>query len=329
MPRRGACGSRSILCLIIGVAWCVAGCTFLLADSEVPQSPRDAMRALVAEIADYTKSNAPGFLVIAQNGDELLTTGDAVSAPLASTYVDAIDGLGREDLFYGYSSDNEPTPVEATERMLMYLDRAETLGIEVLAIDYCWDPVRMDDSCDRNSARGFSSFAAPSRMLDIIPEVPALPFAENADDVQTLADVRNFLYLINPWRFDTKARFLDALAGTNYDALILDLEFENAPLTAADVELLKIKANGGRRLVLCYLSIGEAEDYRSYWIPTWSVSPPEWLLEENPDWPGNYPVQYWHPEWRGIVFAMMDAVLEAGFDGVYLDRVDIYEEFEN
>ena len=27
--------------------------------------------------------------------------------------------------------------------------------------------------------------------------------------------------------------------------------------------------------------------------------------------------------------ARLDAVLEAGFDGVYLDRVDVYEEFEN
>ncbi|MCK5828208.1 endo alpha-1,4 polygalactosaminidase, partial [Candidatus Bipolaricaulota bacterium] len=58
-------------------------------------------------------------------------------------------------------------------------------------------------------------------------------------------------------------------------------------------------------------------------------NPPEWLLDENPEWEGNYPVQYWHPQWRDIVFVMLDAVLEAGFDGVYLDRVDVYEEFEN
>jgi endo-alpha-1,4-polygalactosaminidase (GH114 family) len=29
------------------------------------------------------------------------------------------------------------------------------------------------------------------------------------------------------------------------------------------------------------------------------------------------------------VFAMLDDILEAGFDGVYLDRVDVYEEFED
>ena len=328
MIRRVAFGTRGILCSLVGLTWCLIGCTFLLADSEVPLSPRDAMRALVAELAEYTKIQAPGFLVIAQNGDELLTTGDSAAAPLESDYVDAVDGLGREDLFYGYSSDNEPTPVEATNWMLAYLDRAEELGIEVLVTDYCWDQALMDDSYSGNAAHGFVSFAAPSRMLDIIPDYPAHPFEVHADDVISLADIRNFLYLINPWQFETKASFLDALAGTNYDALILDLEFDGAPLSAEDVGMLKVKANGGTRLVLSYVSIGEAEDYRGYWDPAWSAAPPQWLLEENPEWPGNYPVHYWHTEWREIVFRMMDAVLSAGFDGVYLDRVDVYEEFE-
>ena len=322
-------GIRGILCVILGLILSLVGCTFLFADSEAPLTPRDAMRTLVSDISEYTTVREPGFFVIAQNGDELLTTGDTASGPLAADYIDAIDGLGREDLFYGYSADNEPTPVESTEWMLTYLDRAESLGIEVLAIDYCWDSGRMDDSYARNSERGFTSFAAPLRGLDVIPAYPSAPFGVNADAVLDLSDVRNFLYLINPWQFETKTNFLSNLAATNYDALILDLEFEDGPLTTADVAQLKVKANGGTRLVLCYLSIGEAEDYRSYWEPSWTANPPEWLLDENPDWEGNYPVQFWHSEWRTIVFAMLDTVLAAGFNGVYLDRVDVYEEFEN
>lgn len=329
MIRRVAAAPRSILYLLVGLAWCLVGCTFLLADPQSPQSPRDAMRTLVVEIAEYTKSQVSGFVVIAQNGDEVLTTGDSAAAPLASEYIHAIDGLGREDLFYGYSGDNKPTPVEARDWMLTYLDRAETVGIEVLAIDYCWDQALMEASYSSNAARGFVAFAAPSRELDMIPEYPAHPFNAHTGDVISLSDVRNFLYLINPWRFETKVGFLNALAATDYDALILDLEFEDAPLSTGDVEMLKVKANGGSRLILCYVSIGEAEDYRGYWDPDWAGNPPEWLLEENPDWPGNYPVQYWHPDWREIVFGMMDAVLAAGFDGVYLDRVDVYEELEN
>ena len=138
MIHRAAFGTSGTICVLIGLALCVVGCTFLLADSGALQSPRDAMRALVVDIAEYARTQAPEFLVIAQNGDELLTMGDAADTMVASDYADAIDGLGREDLFYGYTGDNEPTPGEATTWMLSYLDRAELLGIEVLAIDYCW-----------------------------------------------------------------------------------------------------------------------------------------------------------------------------------------------
>jgi len=75
-------------------------------------------------------------------------------------------------------------------------------------------------------------------------------------------------------------------------------------------------------------SIGEAEDYRTYWQPGWTSSPPDWLTAENPDWSGNYLVRYWDPSWQGIVFAELAAIVAAGFDGVYLDKIDAYESFE-
>jgi hypothetical protein len=57
-----------------------------------------------------------------------------------------------------------------------------------------------------------------------------------------------------------------------------------------------------------------------------------WLEPENPDWPGNYPVQYWRPERQALLFgspnAYLDRALDAGFDGVYLDRVDKFERWK-
>jgi len=211
--------------------------------------------------------------------------------------------------------------------MLGFLQRAEFEGLEVLVTDYCWDTTRMDDAYALSELHGFVGFAAPSRELDEVPSYPTAPSFVHAGDVGTLAQVRNFLYLINPHRFASQDDFVRALRETNYDLLILDAEFDDTPLSASTVASLKTKANGGSRLVLCYLSIGEAEDYRSYWRTAWREAPPEWLLEENPDWPGNYPVQYWDPNWQAIILAAVDRILEAGFDGLYLDRIDMYEEF--
>ena len=107
---------------------------------------------------------------------------------------------------------------------------------------------------------------------------------------------------------------------------------EYKTLTAADLQSLKTKQNGGTRILLCYMSIGEAENYRYYWQTDWKKNPPLWLDQENPLWKGNYKVRYWLPEWKSIIKgnadSYLDKILDAGFDGVYLDIVDGFEYFE-
>ncbi|MBF0623401.1 MAG: endo alpha-1,4 polygalactosaminidase [Magnetococcales bacterium] len=79
---------------------------------------------------------------------------------------------------------------------------------------------------------------------------------------------------------------------------------------------------------LAYLSIGEAEDYRAYWQPSWSQprSAPPWLGQTNPDWGGNHKVRYWDPSWRDEVLGpYLDTIVGQGFKGVYLDIIDAFE----
>lgn len=93
-------------------------------------------------------------------------------------------------------------------------------------------------------------------------------------------------------------------------------------------ELKQIKVGG--RLALAYWSVGEAEDYRAYWKPAWAKAPPAWLGKENPEWEGNYPVRYWDPAWKRVLLAKdgpLARLIAAGFDGVYLDRVDVFEHW--
>ena len=84
--------------------------------------------------------------------------------------------------------------------------------------------------------------------------------------------------------------------------------------------------------MISYMSIGESEDYRYYWQANWSTNKPEWLDAENPDWPGNFKVKYWNPEWQSIIYgndgSYLKKILDAGFDGVYLDIIDAFEFYE-
>ena len=294
---------------------------------------RQAMRDFVVRISETARSQHPDFIVIPQNGIELVTVSEDADADaeLAATYLAAIDGHGQEDLFYGYNRDDKPTPAAETDYLLSYLRRSKQAGNCILVSDYCSRSEYVASARSRCDAEGFVSFAAPSRELDVIPA--GAPTHENAQDIVHLSDAQNFLYLLNCERFSSKAAFLDAVSATNYDLLILDLFFEDdMAFTAAEVEQLKHKANGGKRLVVCYMSIGEAEDYRYYWQPEWKRDKPAWLARENPEWRGNYKVRYWDSEWQEIICGADDSylnrILAAGFDGVYLDIIDAFEYFE-
>lgn len=134
------------------------------------------------------------------------------------------------------------------------------------------------------------------------------------------------------------------------DVLVIDYARGSKPtetLSAAEVQRFRTRPDGTKRIVLAYLSIGEAENYRFYWWPHWRNKPPSWLSDENPEWKGNYRVRYWEPGWRNVMInarptlldhalesliswrkPYLDRIIEAGFDGVYLDRVDAFMEWQ-
>ena len=126
----------------------------------------------------------------------------------------------------------------------------------------------------------------------------------------------------------TKSKAVELLANSDRDWMVLDIFYSaDCPWSLHDIETLR-KSKSGRK-ILAYVSIGEAEDYRSYWKPSWnSKDKPQWLGAENPNWKGNYLVKYWHREWQSLILATMDMVMAQGFDGVYLDIVDGFQNFE-
>ena len=137
------------------------------------------------------------------------------------------------------------------------------------------------------------------------------------------------------WGYQLQNLDLDNAARSPFDILVIDPTLDGSDATAlkpADLARLQLKSDGSRRLVFAYLSIGEAESYRPYWDKQWKRTKPEWLLGENPEWKENYAVCFWHPGWQSVMCgspdARLDRVLAAGFDGVYLDKCDVYADLK-
>lgn len=324
--------------IIIGLATLlILSCNTIPAYEEQPPLPdldfRQEMRDFVIDLSDYAKNIDSNFIIIPQNGQELVTNNGEGDGTPNSEYIAAIDAAGRESMFYGYYNDDQLTPVEDRDHLLALCQVCENYSVEVLSTDYCSTHTKMDNSYIYNNIdNSFISFAADERNLNNIPGYPRPINNENTTNITNISLAENFLYLINSENYTLKSDFISAVNSTNYDVIIMDLYHNEAAYTQAEIQSLKTKANSGARLIIAYMSIGEAEDYRYYWNSSWKEGNPLWLDKENSDWAGNYKVRYWENGWQDIIFgndnSYLKKILDAGFDGVYLDIIDGFENFE-
>ncbi|HRD79017.1 MAG TPA: endo alpha-1,4 polygalactosaminidase [Hyphomicrobiaceae bacterium] len=133
------------------------------------------------------------------------------------------------------------------------------------------------------------------------------------------------------WYFYLDSFEIDRALQNKSDMFVIDHahNHDNRPLTKEDLARLKARPGEKPRLLISYFSIGEAESYRFYWRKDWDEDPPGWYVAENCAWPRNYMVRFWHDGWKDIIYrgkrSYLARIIEAGFDGVYLDRVDVFD----
>jgi cysteinyl-tRNA synthetase len=194
-----------------------------------------------------------------------------------------------------------------------------------------------------------------------LTETNHLPLALRSFSSATTAGEPMGLGDIGYWAYQIQdldgAGAVDALVASHYDMLVLEptrtdwtgsRDFDTRGMVA---QLKNSLASDGvhRKGVIAYVDIGEAEDWRWYW--TWSTEwdcvgdpPADWpdyILTCDPDgWSGNYPVAYWDADWKDIVIyghnqgthpdrdyvSAIDEVIKDGFDGIYLDWVEAFED---
>lgn len=83
-----------------------------------------------------------------------------------------------------------------------------------------------------------------------------------------------------------------------------------------------IKAKGYK--VLGYLSVGTIEKERS-WYKEYS----QFKLKQLPDWPKEFYMDLRKTKWRKFLLSRAEAIKKKGFDGFWLDNLDVYEEYKS
>ena len=131
-----------------------------------------------------------------------------------------------------------------------------------------------------------------------------------------------------------------SLLDAAHDVIVMDFSadgLDSGRYLAEDIEALRARSDSS--VIISYMSIGEASDYRSHWNRTWTstgvatgqptAKAPTWLGPNNPAWPNSCKVRYWEDGWQNVIFndrrtGWLDLIAAQGFDGAYLDIVDAY-----
>jgi len=142
-----------------------------------------------------------------------------------------------------------------------------------------------------------------------------------------LAGVQTWYYHLG---FTLEGRKLRQISESSYDMVVIEPIYTEAENTDYPISATLAQLHQNQRLVLAYIDIGQAEEWRSYWQAGWRIGAPSWIVANDPDgWDGNYPVAFWHPEWKQIWLGQNGLVADLarqGFDGVYLDWVEAYSD---
>ena len=319
--------------MFIGLGFFVAAtAAFSGSEASTPAHYDTAMVDLLSEMHDYARKQNPNFQFLANGGSPLFLEMDGNTAENVSRMQKAVDGQLVESVYYGFDmKDGHKTPSKETVFFQQTLDAAKAGGLPVFVLDYVKDARQAKEVEQKSLAKGYIPLATPYRGLDKIPSYPVS--RPNDNNVTSLANAQNYMIVLNPDKFSSVEDFLATIQDTDYDMLIIDLYAGNRQLTRSDVEKLQHKKNGARRLVVAYMSVGEAETYRHYWRAEWTNNPPSWMDEPNADWQDNYRVKYWRPEWKHLLYgspeSYLDKIIAAGFDGTFLDVIDVYQYYQD
>ena len=308
---------------------------------------RQMMRDIVIALSDYAKKRNPRFLILARNAPELLvkesrewkwetlrdpdgidkyTKVGSINRP----YLKAIDGMLIDGTWYGAADYGKPTATAKSKYLQSIAEVVRREGRRLLTLDYCADKL-VGRTIEAVATRA-GALAYIDRDGDkLLGQIPAdRPQHENPAAVSNMAHAKNFLPLLRSDGFGTRTDWVNALAATNYDMLMIDTFWrETESISFEQVRQLHYKRLGSDRLVFGVLPLGLARDTRFYWKSDWKLGEPPFLVAPDPGDPAQTVVNYWDEKWKEIVGKYMQGIVDLGVDGVLLDQVDSYLYFED
>lgn len=127
-----------------------------------------------------------------------------------------------------------------------------------------------------------------------------------------------------------RSQFFVQLTNATFETLarapqtILVVDPDDARLTAEENGIL----NSQGKNVFAYVSVGQAENFRSYWSSEWTTNSSSIYVKADPEYVFGMVVKYWEPEWKNALLEYLgDNVFPYNYSGIMLDYLQNYDQF--
>jgi endo-alpha-1,4-polygalactosaminidase (GH114 family) len=322
--------------------------------ADIPFTPLDKipnhrqfMRDIVIALSEYAKKRNPKCVILARNAPGLIvkemrewkweTLRDpdntdkypkvgAINRP----YLKALDGILVDGFTFGVPDYGKPTDADTAAAVKAAVAAIKDDGKPLLTIDYCSTKTAVAEA--EAKARKAHALAYIDRDGDkLLGRIPTeLPMHENPSAITDILKARNYLPLLRSDVYGSRIDWVDALAATNYDVLMIDTFWRQMEsITFSQMKRLKYKRIGTDRLVFGVLPLAIARDTRFYWKPDWKLGAPSFLVAQNPADPAETIVNYWDTKWKELIGQYIQGIVDLGVDGILLDQLDAYLYFED
>lgn len=307
---------------------------------------RKDMRDLVTILSLYGKSRNHDFQVLVHEGQYLLDKSlweyhlkSYNKIRKSSDYIDDFYFLSTED---PVTEDDIPAVVDRYIKQIdgivvnnHYCQQAPLSGIitdlqiPVISIEECSNDHALDKAIEESflDKRAIYPFLYRNQAFKKIYH--QLIINENADNIHHIKDAQNVTFLIDDKNFIDSYQMLDDIRNSNYDIVIINPVFQyEHPFSKEEVDSMKFKKNGARRLILAMYNVSELADTDYLWNKQWNKELPDWLITQSFVTDNAYIAKYWTPEWKKIVSKYYKSIVDSGYDGVFLTGLENHEYFE-
>ena len=237
----------------------------------------------------------------------------AVGSP-GRYYIQSIDGIVLNNLL---CHDRQLTPT------------ARDSGLKIISIDKCENPLKYDAAIEASSGQQILlyGFLNPDFAFNNAKIQPLVN--ENARNIYKLADAENILFLIEEDKYQSKDTFINDIRNSNFDVIIIRPLFHNKiPYSKDEINSMKFKKNGTKRLIIGMMNVSEANDSAYYWKKSWKIGAPTWLKRASFVDPHAAITEYWHEDWKKVIAKYFQGIVDSGFDGAFLTGLENHHYFE-